>query len=461
MIAAVVIAVLVLAGLTAGITVIRNIYVCPPNEVLVFSGRRWPVPGLEGKREVGFRLVRGGRTMRMPVIEVVDRMSLTNMAIELAVQNAFSRGGVPLNVQAIANVKFPSEEPLLHNALERFMGRSRNDIALVAKDTLEGNLRGVIAELSPEEINQQKVMFQQKLIDEAERDMHRMGLLLDNLQIQNISDGVGYLTSVGRARGAQVRRSAKIGEIKAQADALVKKAETGMASEIARVESEMLIAQKEAERRIIESQTNREALVAEARGEVSALVAEARAQLPAWEARIEQARLRLEADVVAPAQAYKQQAEEAAKGKAAQTLAQGRAAAQALSSLAAEYGASGARATDALLLQKLVPIFELLTSTLVPIDVGQLTILGAGAQAGSGSGLAPLVLRTNEQIRAATGVDLLRAAASLKATSPEPEPPADAGAETPKPAPPRVAIQPGPVKTARPGHKPPGGKTPA
>jgi len=453
-IAAVVIAVLVLAGLTAGITVIRNIYVCPPNEVLVFSGRKRPLPGLEGKREVGFRLVRGGRTMRMPVVEVVDRMSLTNMAIELAVQNAFSRGGVPLNVQAIANVKFPSEEPLLHNALERFMGRSRNDIALVAKDTLEGNLRGVIAELSPEEINQQKVMFQQKLIEEAERDMHRMGLLLDNLQIQNISDGVGYLTSVGRARGAQVRRNAKIGEIKAQADAQVKKAETGMAAEIARVESEMQIAQKEAERRIIESQTNREALVAEAQGEVAALVAEARAQLPAWEASIEQARLKLEADVVAPAQAYQQQAEAAAKGKAAQTLAQGRAGAQALRTLAAEYGASGARATDALLLQKLVPIFELLTSTLVPIDVGQLTILGAGAQAGSGGGLAPLVLRTNEQIRAATGVDLLRAAANLKPTSPEPEPERPAAAEPPPP-------RPSAVKALRPGPKPSGGNTPA
>jgi len=454
-IAAVVIAVLVAAGLVAGITVIRNIYVCPPNEVLVFSGRKWPVAGLEGKREVGFRLVRGGRTMRMPVIEVVDRMSLTNMAIELAVQNAFSRGGVPLNVQAVANVKFPSEEPLLHNALERFMGVSRGDIVLVAKDTLEGNLRGVIAELSPEEINQQKVMFQQKLIEEAERDMHRMGLLLDNLQIQNISDGVGYLTSVGRARGAQVRRSAKIGEIKAQADAQVKKAETQMAAEIARVDSEMQIAQKESERRIIASQTDREALVAEARGQVAAQVAEARAQLPAWEARIEQARLKLEADVVAPAQAYKQQAEEAAKAKAAQTLAQGRAGAQALRTLAAEYGAQGARATDALLLQKLVPIFEQLTSTLMPVDIRQLTILGAGGQSGSSGALAPLVLRTNAQIQAATGVDLLRAAASLRPNSPEPEPEPGSGSEPPAPVarapspPPRPATQP-----SKPRNKP-------
>jgi flotillin len=394
-------------------TVVKNMYVCAPSEVLIFSGRKW---ALGENKEVGFRCVRGGRAMRMPLVEVVDRMELTNMAIELAVKNAFSRGGVPLNVVAVANIKIPSEEPLLHNALERFLGCTRDQIIFVAKDVLEGNLRGVIAELTPEEINQKKDMFQQKLIEEAHRDMQRLGLVLDNLQIQNISDEVGYLTSVGRVRGAQVRKNAKIGEVRAQAGALVQKARNTMEAEIAKIEAEIQVAQKENERRIVEARTQREALIAEARGQVAALVAEARAQLLAWDARIEQVRRRLDADIVAPADAEKQQREANAKAQASVVLAHGKAGADALSSLAESYKSSGVAARDALLLQKLVPLFQQLTSTMKDVKVDRLTVLGTGT-----GNLGAQVIGANEQIRAATGVDLV-AAARGGAGGPPPRP---------------------------------------
>ncbi len=236
--------VLAFAALAVVITVMRNLYVCSPSEVLIFSGRRWSAQGDAGPKELGFRVLRGGRGMRMPLFEVVDRMQLTNMAIELAVTGAYSRGGVPLNVTAIANIKLPSEEPLLHNAIERFLAYPQQFIMAVAKDTLEANLRGVIAELTPEEINTKKVMFQQKLIEEADRDLHRLGLVLDNLQIQNISDDVGYLTSVGRVRGAKVRRDAAIGEVRARVTALVQKAQNTMNAEIAKIEADIQVAQK-------------------------------------------------------------------------------------------------------------------------------------------------------------------------------------------------------------------------
>ena len=391
---AVVLAALLVAGVVILITVVKNTYVCSPSEVLIFSGRRWTLP--DGK-VVGFRCVRGGRAMRMPLIEVVDRMQLTNMAIELSVTNAFSRGGVPLNVMAVANIKIPSEEPLLHNALERFLGFTRPQIIFVAKDTLEGNLRGVIAELSPEEINQKKDMFQQKLIEEAHRDLQRLGLVLDNLQIQNISDGVGYLTSVGRVRGAQVRKNAKIGEVRAQAGAYVQKAKSSMEGEISKIDADTRVAQKENERRIVEATTQREATIAEARGQVAAQIAEAKAQVSAWDARIEQVRRRLEA---------------VAQGQAAVLLANGRAAADALTSLAEAYKGSGPAARDALLLQKLGPVFEQLTSTMRDIKIDRLTVLG---RSGGGPAVGASIIGANEQIRAATGVDLVAAAKRIAA----------------------------------------------
>jgi flotillin len=405
---AVVVGVLLLALVAVLVTVARNLYVCSPSQVLIFSGRKWPGPGDKG--QLGFRVVRGGRAMRMPVFEVVDRMQLTNMAIELSVKGAYSKGGVPLNVTAIANIKIPGEEPLLHNAIERFLGRSQEQIMLVAKDTLEANLRGVIAELTPEEINQKKVVFQQKLIEEADRDLMRLGLVLDNLQIQNISDDVGYLTSVGRVRGASVRRDAAIGEVRARAAALVQKAQNTMNAEIAKIEADVRVASKENERRIVEAKTKREAVIAEVRGQVLAQVVEARAQLKAWDARIEQARRRLEADVVAPADAARQQAEATAKGGASQVLAQGRAAAAAVTALAEAYKSSGARAKDALLLQKLAPIFEQLAATLSGFKVDRLVVLGGGQGTSSAGSAAASVITANEHVRAATGVDLLAAA---------------------------------------------------
>jgi flotillin len=400
----VVLAVLFVALLVALVTVARNLYVCSPSEVLIFSGRRWK--GSDDK-EIGFRVVRGGRAMRMPLIEVVDRMQLTNMAIELSVQGAYSKGGVPLNVTAIANVKIPSEEPLLHNAIERFLGRSQEQIVHVAKDTLEANLRGVIAELTPEEINQKKVVFQQKLIEEADRDLMRLGLVLDNLQIQNIADDVGYLTSVGRVRGASVRRDAAIGEVRARAVALVQKAQNTMNAEISKIEADLQVARKENERRIVAAKTQREAVIAEVRGQVLAQIAEARAQLKAWDARVEQTRRKLEADVVAPADARRQQAEAQAKAAASQVSAQGRAAAAAVTAMAASYKASGGR--EALRLQKLVPVFEQLASTLKDIKVDRLVVLGGGG-ADRASSVASSIITANEQLRAATGVDLVAAA---------------------------------------------------
>jgi flotillin len=336
-------------------------------------------------------------------------MQLTNMAIELAVQGAYSKGGVPLNVTAIANIKIPSEEPLLHNAIERFLGYPQQQIMLIAKDTLEANLRGVIAELTPEEINQKKVVFQQKLIEEADRDLMRLGLVLDNLQIQNISDDVGYLTSVGRVRGAKVRRDAAIGEVRARATALVQKAENTMNAEISKIDADIQVAQKENERRIIDATTKRAAVISEVRGQVQAEVAEAGAQLKAWSARVEQVRRKLEADVVAPADAQRQKAEAQAKGQASQVIAQGRAAAAAMTALAEAYKASGARGRDALLLQKLVPVFNQLAGTLRDIKVDRLVVLGPGGGASSASAVRSII-NGNEQLRAATGVDLVAAA---------------------------------------------------
>lgn len=385
------------------VLVVKNLlYVCQPNEVLVFSGRaRESAQGL-----VGYRVIKGGRAIRVPLFETVDRMDLTNMIIDITVKNAYSKGGIPLTVQGVANIKVPGELPLLHNALERFLGRTREEIMQIARETLEGNLRGVLATLTPEQVNRDKEAFATKLTDEAEHDLNRIGLVLDTLKIQNVSDEVGYLDAMGRMRSAQVRRNAQIAEAQAQGQAAVVKWQNYMTGELAKLEAQIAIARKDNERRITDARTRREAVIAEQIAAVQALKAQASAEVQMQEARIEQIRLQLRADVIQPAEARKDAAVAQAKADAVRIVEQGKATAKVLTDLAQTYRQGGSSSRDVLLMQKLVPLLTQLTGTIGELHVDRLTVIGGGTDASGNGGLGRTLLTANEQVKAAVGVDL-------------------------------------------------------
>jgi flotillin len=207
----------VLAGIALLILLnLRNIiYICAPNEVLIFSGSRRRV----GNRLYGYKIIKGGRKMRVPMMERVDRLDLTNMVIDISVSNAYSKGGVPLVVQGVANVKVAGHEPVLNNGIERFLGKSRQEIMQIAKMTLEGSLRGILATMTPEEVNEDKILFAERLVGEVEEDMTRLGLVIDTFKLQNVQDEVSYLDSIGRKKNAEILRQARIAEAIAKDDA--------------------------------------------------------------------------------------------------------------------------------------------------------------------------------------------------------------------------------------------------
>ncbi|MCA9743547.1 flotillin family protein, partial [candidate division KSB1 bacterium] len=209
MLESIVVTVVMIVGLvilTVMLFISRFLLICHPNEVIVLSGRRRQVA--DGAT-VGYRIIRGGRALRIPILEKAARMSLETIPLELSVQNAYSRGGIPLKVEAIANIKIDSSEPAFGNAVERFLNKPQGDIHEIAKDTLEGNLRGVLATLTPEEVNEDRLKFAGSLIDEADSDLKQLGLQLDTLKIQNVSDEAGYLDSIGRRKTAEVISAAR------------------------------------------------------------------------------------------------------------------------------------------------------------------------------------------------------------------------------------------------------------
>ena len=243
----------------------RLLYVATPNEVLIFCGSTRQVYG----KRVGYRFVRGGRSLRVPFLERVERLDLNMFTVMVNVEQAFTKGGIPLDVQGVANVKLPGDEPLLANAVERFLGRSRDEIYHIAKETLEGNLRGVLAGLTPEEVNQDKQRFAEQLLEEAEHDMTRMGLVLDTLKIQNVSDKVKYLSSAGRIRGADLNQRQAAAEALARTDARVQQQQNWSGSEVAKLTADLEIARQETRKRVADATSRRAAMVAESRGRCS------------------------------------------------------------------------------------------------------------------------------------------------------------------------------------------------
>lgn len=398
-IAIVVIGALFLVVMFLFITIRRLLWVSTPNQALIFSGATRMVAG----RRVGFRFVRGGRSIRRPFVERVDVLDLSMFTVMVHVTSAFSKGGIPLTVQGVANVKLPGEEPLLSNAVERFLGRTREEIYHIAKETLEGNLRGVLASLTPEEVNEDKLRFANTLLEEAEHDMSRVGLVLDTLKIQNVTDEVNYLQSIGRIRGASLNMEQATAEAGARADAQVQQATNWGRGEIAKIDADMEIARQETSKRIADATSRREAMIRESRGEVTASVAQVKAEIERQRARALQEKRRLDADVVQPAIANQRAAEERARGEAAKLLERGRAEAESLKRMVEAYRSGGSGSRDVLALQSLLPLLDEVAGAENGLTIKKLTVLPAE---GSGSELARRAIGASEQIRAATGVDL-------------------------------------------------------
>jgi flotillin len=394
--------------LVLSIVVNRLLYICSPNEVLIFSGGQRASAG----KKIGYRVIKGGRAIRLPLLEAVDRMDLTNMPIEVAVTGAYSKGGIPLNVHGIANLKIAGEPPVLDNAVERFLGVDRKQIMMVAKEALEGNLRGVLATLTPEEVNQDKIKFAQSLLSEAEDDLRRIGIELDTLKIQDVSDEVGYLDSIGRRQSAEVQKTALIAEARSKAESAVQAASNHRETELSRLEATLGTLRADNARRLTDAETRTSALVAEAKGEVASRLARAEADVSVQKARVEQVRRQLQADVLEPARARQAAAQASAKGAASQIIEQGRATAAAMDDIAIAWHQVGDKARNVFLLQKVDGLMRQVMQTVSGLKVEKLTVLGGiGGSNGPDGGpeITGRLIAASEQLKAATGVDLLTA----------------------------------------------------
>ena len=314
---------IVLGFFAAGWLFSRNYLKVSPNAVAVLSGRRRKLP--DG-RIVGYRMVRGGAALRIPVLEKVEYLHLNVMTIPLEIRRAYTLKGVPVSVKAVANVKIRGDDTSLQAAAERFLGMTHDQVQKVIFQTLEGHLRSILGTLTVEEVNSDRQSFAQKLTTEAATDLEKMGIGVDVLTIQEISDDEEYLNALGKRRTAEVKRDATIGEAEAHRDAKIKSAQALQEGEQAKFLADAEIAQASRDFMIRQAQYQAEIETQKARAEQAGPLSEATARqaVVAEEVKIEKTRTQemiavqeqevlrkqkeLEATVIKPAEADRQAA---------------------------------------------------------------------------------------------------------------------------------------------------------
>ncbi len=400
------------------------LYVCPPNQMIIFSGREHITH--DGDR-VGYRVLTGGWALRIPILEKVDVMDLRLITVPMTVRGAYSEGGIPLTVHAVANVKVSCDSTLVGNAIERFLGRGQDEIRRVAKETLEGHLRGVVATMTPEEVNEDRLKFTSRLADEANDDLRKLGIQLDTLKIQAVADDRNYLDSIGRKRIAEVLRAAEVAESDAVRAADETEAVAQARGQVANAAAQARIAERTNDLRREVAELKARVRSEDERTEAAGMAARAEAERALQDVRGELERLRLQAEVTIPAEIARKAAEIIAVGEAAHIEASGRATAEALALVAEAWRDADGDALDIHVLQHLEAILRPVTDAVKRVKVEDAALVdGGSAQAlpnyvASYPAMVGALLR---EVSATLGLDLTRAVHGRQASPPVKRPPA-------------------------------------
>src|SRR2546422_11604204 len=136
-----------------------------PNEVLVVSGRKHRYSDPDGTVQMrGFRVVKGGGTFVIPVIEKVDRLSLELLTIDVQQeQDVYTSKGVPVRVDGVAQIKVKGDDISISTAAEQFLSKKTEEIKNIAMQTLEGHLRAILGTMTVEDIYQNRDAFASKV----------------------------------------------------------------------------------------------------------------------------------------------------------------------------------------------------------------------------------------------------------------------------------------------------------
>jgi flotillin len=386
----------------------RFLFICKPNGMLVVSGKKTALPSGE---TLNFSVILAGNHWRTPFVQTVSRMDLRLIPIELQVTKVLSNGGIPLDVHAIANVKITSDPRYVHNAVERFLNLPPENIRLSAKQTLEGVLRGVISQLTPEQVNEDRIEFANKLLEMTSDDFNKMGLHLDTLKVQRVEDEAKYLVNIARTQIANALRDAENAENQANQEVAQEQASARQQAEVAQKEAQIGIATKRNQMRALIGKLEGDALSVEREAEAAAEQARAEAEQELQAVRKELETKRLHAEVVLPAEAASMAATLIAEGDAAPRREQGIAAAAVIRAMADAVNAAGPNAREIFVLSQLDTLVGQVASKVREMEIKDVHVVDSGdgaALPALAASFPQTVISVLGTFKDLTGVDVAR-----------------------------------------------------
>jgi flotillin len=188
----------------------------PPNKAAIIFGRRHIItdPLTGATRERGFRIVKGGAALVIPLLEEIEYIDLSNRKIELEVKDIRSSNGVKVDVQAVAIIRIGTEESALETATTQFgdMNKEETNEAIqdILNKTLEGHFRTIISTMTPEDLFRDRSQFSQEVQRSAGHPLEAMGMVIVDFTIKRVSDEVDYLNSLGVAPAEEEKKNANI-----------------------------------------------------------------------------------------------------------------------------------------------------------------------------------------------------------------------------------------------------------
>jgi flotillin len=392
-----------------------------PNEVLIISGRR----GRAGAP--GYRVVRGGGTYVRPFRERVQRLSLELMQFDVKTPDTYTMHGVPLALDGVAMVKVDGGEDGVVRAAEQFLSRGRDDIVRTAMQAIEGHMRAAVGGLSIEDIYRERQRLVAGVRELAEPDLNEMGLHLVSLTVRNLNDKQGYLEALGRPRTAQVKRDAIRGEAEAEREAKAARYEADLAIQESRRDYEVRRATYEAEGRRAQADADlayelqhaivRQQVRAE---ELRIEIVERQQAIELMQAEVERRKCELEAEIVEPAlakareilavaEARREEAAVLGAGEADALRLKGLAEAEAMAAKAASWGNYNQAAITDRVLEVLPALAAAVASPLARTD--KIVMIGGDGSGGIGASritkdVTQIVAELPAVLEALTGVKL-------------------------------------------------------
>src|SRR5438477_637074 len=246
-------------GLSNGVLVIASLMVVATLMLLTVFARLYRKAGPHEALVVygfrGTRIVKGRGTVIFPMIESCRGLSLQLMSFDVAPQqDLYTKQGVAVTVEAVAQIKVKSDPESIQTAAEQFLTKSDQAREGLIRLVMEGHLRGIIGQLSVEQIVKEPEMVGDRMRATCADDMGKMGLEVVSFTIKEVRDKNEYITNMGRPDVARIKRDADVAAAEAERDTAIRRADALRAAAVAkaqadqeRVMAETLSAAKQAE----------------------------------------------------------------------------------------------------------------------------------------------------------------------------------------------------------------------